>query len=89
MGSTTPEREDYEAMLERARGESAAAKDTALRQLEHLRREIDYGYGPARIRTARRIASRAVTSHILGMEAEAGAARALNRRFPADREAGT
>lgn len=37
---------DYEHLLELASQDAESAKENALRQLEHLRREIDYGYPP-------------------------------------------
>ena len=49
--------------------EVAQAKDAALRQLGHLRRELEYDYPPSRIREARRAADQAVVTYTQAQEA--------------------
>jgi len=46
------------------------AKDYALRQLEHLRREIDYGYPAPTIRSTRRAADHAVVVYCRALDAK-------------------
>lgn len=46
----------------------AHARDHALRMLEHLRREIDYGYPAHAIRDLRRQADRAVVTYTKALD---------------------
>lgn len=57
----------------------ASAKEHALRQLEHLRREIDYDYPAVQIRLDRSMANRAVMGYIRALDDRAREQRKARR----------